>query len=404
MTMTNLIFLTYVSVSLLVTVEVEGRGQQSMYGGVEAVNLTVLLDQLVVGYDKRVRPNYGGIPVTVGVSLYVLSVQELSEQSMDFTIDMYFRQFWHDPRLAFERRPGLDKLVLGADFDKSIWVPDTFFVNERAVQEHKSPSDNKFLRILHTGEVLLSNRLTVKATCPLDLQLFPMDRQLCTLEIESFGFTMSDLRYRWQDGMKSVQMSPDVSLPLFNVYGHRQRIIEASLSSGNYSRLLVDVAFERALGHYVLQVYIPACFLVMISWLSFWLSKEEPTARIVLSAVPVFIISILSASVNINLPKISYTKSIDIFLGFCFLMNFLSLVQGVSVTYLARMIQLRKKKAKAIDDQKVLKDDICGLKPCYLDWLCRLIFPVVFVLFNVVYWAYSLQASMETVDDLIHLS
>ena len=44
-----------------------------------------------VGYDRRVRPNYGGPPVTVGVTLYVLSIGELSEKFMDFTFDMYFR-------------------------------------------------------------------------------------------------------------------------------------------------------------------------------------------------------------------------------------------------------------------------------------------------------------------------
>ena len=44
-----------------------------------------------VGYDRRVRPNYGGEPVAVGVSLYVLSVGEISEKFMDYTFDMYFR-------------------------------------------------------------------------------------------------------------------------------------------------------------------------------------------------------------------------------------------------------------------------------------------------------------------------
>ena len=44
-----------------------------------------------IGYDRRVRPNYGGPPVTVGVSLYVLSLSEISEKFMDFTFDMYFR-------------------------------------------------------------------------------------------------------------------------------------------------------------------------------------------------------------------------------------------------------------------------------------------------------------------------
>jgi hypothetical protein len=48
---------------------------------------------LQVGYDRRVRPNYGGEPVSVGVSLYVLSVGEISAKFMDFTFDMYFRYF-----------------------------------------------------------------------------------------------------------------------------------------------------------------------------------------------------------------------------------------------------------------------------------------------------------------------
>jgi glycine receptor alpha-3 len=202
----------------------------------EVVNVSAILNQFMVGYDKRVRPNYGSIPVTVGVSLYILSIGDLSEKFMDFTFDMYFRQFWHDPRLAFEKRPTLSKLVVGAEYIKLIWVPDTFFVNEKVALFHQATTENQFLRIMWSGDVLRSIRLTIKATCPLDLQYFPMDKQMCTLEIESFGYTMSDLKFRWEDGPKSVQMSPDVSLPQFDVLGHRQRIVEASLSSGNYSR------------------------------------------------------------------------------------------------------------------------------------------------------------------------
>ena len=70
-------------------------------------NVSAILNQMTIGYDKRVRPNYGGIPVTVGVSLYILSISELSEANTDFTFDMYFRQFWQDPRLAFAKRPSI---------------------------------------------------------------------------------------------------------------------------------------------------------------------------------------------------------------------------------------------------------------------------------------------------------
>ena len=34
----------------------------------------------------------GGIPVTVGVTMFILSIGDLSEKFMDFTFDMYFRQ------------------------------------------------------------------------------------------------------------------------------------------------------------------------------------------------------------------------------------------------------------------------------------------------------------------------
>jgi len=43
---------------------------------------------------------------------------------------------------------------------------------------------------------------------------------------------MSDIRYKWNDGLNSVQISADVSLPQFKVLGHRQKTIEASLSTG----------------------------------------------------------------------------------------------------------------------------------------------------------------------------
>ena len=81
-------------------------------------------------------------------------------------------------------------MVVAADYIKQIWVPDTFFVNEKTAYFHVATQENQFLRITHLGEILRSMRLTVKATCPMDLSYFPLDSQLCTLEIESYGYTM----------------------------------------------------------------------------------------------------------------------------------------------------------------------------------------------------------------------
>lgn len=86
-----------------------------------------------LGYDKRVRPNYGGPPVEVNVTMRILSISSVSEVMMDFTADFYFRQTWHDPRLSFKKLGDIQTLYVGAEVSKKIWLPDTFFGNEKLV-------------------------------------------------------------------------------------------------------------------------------------------------------------------------------------------------------------------------------------------------------------------------------
>ena len=118
---------------------------EAMVDEEETVNVSAILNQFMVGYDKRVRPNYGGIPVTVGVSLYILSIGDLSEKYMDFTFDMYFRQFWHDPRLSFEERPSLKKLVVGAEYIKGSFKK--FFYQFSKILEFLSKKPIRSIRL-----------------------------------------------------------------------------------------------------------------------------------------------------------------------------------------------------------------------------------------------------------------
>ncbi|OXA49894.1 gamma-aminobutyric acid receptor subunit beta [Folsomia candida] len=396
-----------------------------------------ILNSIRKGYDKRVRPNYGSEPVVVGVTMYILSISSLSEVEMDFTVDFYFRQTWVDPRLRFQGPPGVKTLSVGTEFLKTIWVPDTFFVNEKKSYFHTATTSNEFLRISEEGDVLRSLRLTVTATCPMNLQYFPMDRQLCTVEIESFGYTMSDLRYRWAKGLQSVGISSDVSLPQFKVTGHRQQAVEISLSSGNYSRLACEIQFERSMGYYLIQIYIPSSLIVVISWISFWLNRNATPARVALGVTTVLTMTTLMSSVNAALPKISYVKSLDVFLGTCFLMVFAALLEYATVGYMAKRIQMRKNKFDALrkmaeerakaagimvpekkpfgcpkdvesgnpELDKLAKkiENLYGIAPSDIDRYSRVVFPVCFICFNLMYWIIYLHISDVVEDDLVFL-
>ncbi|XP_044756605.1 gamma-aminobutyric acid receptor subunit beta-like isoform X2 [Coccinella septempunctata] len=317
------------------------------------VNISAILDSFSVSYDKRVRPNYGGSPVEVGVTMYVLSISSLSEVQMDFTLDFYFRQFWTDPRLAFRKQQSVETLSVGSEFIKNIWVPDTFFVNEKQSYFHVATTSNEFIRIHHSGSITRSIRLTITASCPMNLQYFPMDRQLCQIEIESFGYTMRDIRYKWNEGPNSVGVSNEVSLPQFKVLGHKQRASEISLTTGNYSRLACEIQFVRSMGYYLIQIYIPSSLIVIISWVSFWLNRTATPARVSLGVTTVLTMTTLMSSTNAALPKISYVKSIDVYLGTCFIMVFASLLEYATVGYLAKRIQMRMNRFMAL--QKIVE-------------------------------------------------
>lgn len=58
----------------------------------------------------------------------------------DYTITMYLNQYWRDERLAFHAFASFgdasssnynDLLTLSGDFAEKIWVPDTFFANDK---------------------------------------------------------------------------------------------------------------------------------------------------------------------------------------------------------------------------------------------------------------------------------
>ncbi|XP_022710011.1 gamma-aminobutyric acid receptor subunit beta-like [Varroa jacobsoni] len=306
-------------------------------------NVSQILDNFFIrGYDKRVRPNYGGLPVDVGVTMQIISISTVSEVQMDFTSDFYFRQRWRDERLSFGALPALESMTVGAEVAEKIWVPDTFFANEKSAYFHTATTPNTFLRISHNGDVLRSIRLTVTASCPMDLRYFPMDRQSCTIEIESFGYTMKDISYRWSDGEKSVRISKEVELPQFKVLGHSQRSRAVALSTGNYSRLVCEIRFVRSMGYYLIQIYIPAGLIVVISWVSFWLHRNATPARVALGVTTVLTMTTLMSSTNAALPKISYVKSIDVYLGTCFVMVFASLLEYATVGYLGKRIAMRR--------------------------------------------------------------
>jgi hypothetical protein len=68
----------------------------------------------------------------------------------------------------------------------------------------------------------------------------------------------------------------------------------------------------RQFGYYLIQVYIPSICLVMMSWVSFWLTVESTPARASVGAITVLTITTMSGGASQSSPKVSYLKALDV--------------------------------------------------------------------------------------------
>ena len=71
-------------------------------------------------------------------------------------MSMYLRQEWKDPRLRFNPEvieTKVNKVRMGDGRWKEIWVPDTFFRNEKRAEFHHVTVNNRLLTVNSSGFV-----------------------------------------------------------------------------------------------------------------------------------------------------------------------------------------------------------------------------------------------------------
>ncbi|XP_054646375.1 gamma-aminobutyric acid receptor subunit beta-3 isoform X3 [Dunckerocampus dactyliophorus] len=253
------------------------------------------VDKLLKGYDIRLRPDFGAAPVAVGMSIDVASIDMVSEVNMDYTLTMYFQQYWRDKRLAYMGIPL--NLTLDNRVADQLWVPDTYFLNDKKSFVHGVTVKNRMIRLHPDGTVLYGLRITTTAACMMDLRRYPLDEQNCTLEIESYGYTTDDIEFYWKGGDTAVTGVTRIELPQFSIV--------------DYKLVSKNVVFSTGI-------------------------------------TTVLTMTTINTHLRETLPKIPYVKAIDMYLMGCFVFVFLALLEYAFVNYIffGRGPQMQKRLAE----------------------------------------------------------
>ena len=180
----------------------------------------------------------------------------------------------------------------------------------------------------------------------MSLKNFPLDSQLCTIVIESYGYPIEDLLYYWKFSNNSVQIADDILLPQHLLLNHTVAIWHTKYVTGSFIQLAVKILFTRQSGFYLIQYYIPAGLIVLVSFLALWLDRNATVERVALGFTMILTVTTLMSSANNSLPKVSYVKAIDIYLAICFAFVFLVLLEFIVGGYIGKKLDSRQNKRK----------------------------------------------------------
>jgi cation transporter family protein len=361
-----------------------------------------LMDRLYTTVDARVRPGIYGPPTEVAIDFFVQSFGPLNEVDMEFNMDVHLRETWVDPRLVYDSDVDTPLFIPATD-TKRFWVPDVYFPNEKLGKVHDLTIPNRSIRLYRNGTVRFMLRLAMAVSCTMHLHTFPLDYQTCGLKISTYSYDTREVVLKWKDDT-SIEIKPEQqSLPQYDMLDYWQSEDCAEIyKTGNFSCLMASFYLQRRVGFFVLQTYIPSILIVMLSWVAFWINKNSEPARITLGVTTVLTMTTQLTSSRSNQMRVSYPKAMDVWYAVC-----MAFVFGALLEYAFININVRCEK-KATDGEKDLENQGAntdhsgggiiswwrkkwnnfrnGLTSKGIDHMARRVFPISFLVFNIIYW------------------
>ncbi|XP_047003759.1 glycine receptor subunit alpha-2 isoform X3 [Schistocerca americana] len=317
-------------------------------------------------YVKEIRPpSRKGQPVSVEFSIYVVDINSINVEDMDFRVDMFVRQKWMESRLDMPNalfEEGDDYVTLPPEFVDNLWQPDPYILNAKVSDREADarvlvgdavPQQDGALRGAHARH----HRL------PDGVPALPHGHPV--------SYNMQKLRLRWADA-DPIMLNPELKLLQYNV-GQPLQIEETDgyvpEREANFSRLVLYFRFERQIGHHLIQTFAPSSLVVMLSWFSFWIGLDAIPGRVTLLVTSMLTLVTMFTGLKSDIPPVAYVKALDLWMAGCMVFVFAALGEFVVVKVLEVRYQ-REKSHRGVNLPRLLPMRIQAMEksPCMSAW------------------------------------
>ncbi|KAI8502092.1 Glycine receptor subunit alpha-3 [Branchiostoma belcheri] len=168
----------------------------------------------------------------------------------------------------------------------------------------------------------------------------------------------------------------------------------------------IQLHLSRRLAYHLMQMYIPSTCIVIMSWISFWFSIDTVPARVCLGATTVLTMTAQSSRTAPR-QEVSYVRAVDVWVVVCQLFVIAALLEYAAVDFIRRredhkpqMMDQNNGTLQVVCTDPQVPDPVTRTSPCRprspadkakrIDYICRVAFPTLFILFNIIYWPFYL--------------
>jgi hypothetical protein len=302
------------------------------------------------------RPGPETEPTKVEVVMALLDIDDINSATQTFHASVFIGLTWKDLRLVHASK-GPTKYSLN-----SIWNPNLQILNEGSRIRKTFP---EIATVQPDGTVNYKQRYIGGFSQPLQLDDFPFDQHTFRLQLIAPGYTPRDVQFapnkEFVDrGLPyAVRLSEDISLPDWKILQFKAENASYQLVEGyKIAGYAFEFKAERLVEYYVQKVIIPLLFIVMMSWVVFWIDPENSGTQIGVATTSMLTLIAYRFAIGTHIPKVPYTTRLDDFIFTSTLIVFLALVQVVVTSMLAQ--SNKKVAARRVDK------------------ISRIVFPVLF--------------------------
>ncbi|XP_062976623.1 gamma-aminobutyric acid receptor subunit alpha-6 [Elgaria multicarinata webbii] len=291
-------------------------------------------NRLRPGFGGRGSP---GAVTEVKTDIYVTSFGPVSDVEMEYTMDVFFRQTWIDERLKFGGPTDilrLNNLMVSKIWTPDTFFRNgKKSIAHNMTTPNKLFRIMQNGTILYTMRLTINADCPMRlVNFPMDGHACPLKFGSYAYPKSEIIYTWKKgPLYSVEIPQESS------SLLQYDLIGQTVSSETIKSNTGEYVIMTVYFHLQRKMGYFMIQIYTPCIMTVILSQVSFWINKESVPARTVFGITTVLTMTTLSISARHSLPKVSYATAMDWFIAVCFAFVFSALIEFAAVNYFTNL-------------------------------------------------------------------